>query len=328
MSQVPQQIDQYKIIEMVGEGGLGKVYKALDTQSNQIVALKVLHSHYGNDQRFLGVFHRELLMHRTLNHASLVPILDNHFKPPMCYIVSRFIDGWPLRGFTRHFGRLPPLVALSLTVQISAGLDALHLRDLVHGDLSAANILVEKSGRAFLTDFSLTSDTTALRQRDHIFGTPGYYSPEHLSKSPVTPASDVYVIGLLVYEMITGTKLIPPLDGGKQGQTILNLMASASFRSLKITHEALSQDILQLMRGMLHPLMIRRIENGEKLGRAVDALLKKYAIRNPQSAVLQVLQDGLLPTQFKMSTKQNIYLGHAPYSIDDLALLAPQRNGA
>ena len=320
MKQELTKIGQYEIIELVGEGGLGKVFKALDTKSNKIVALKLLHERYGRDERFLGVFHRELMMHRTVSHHSLVPILDNHFEPPMCFIVSRFIDGWAGRGVIRHFGRIPPLVALSLMVQISAGLDALHLRDLVHGDLSAANILVEKTGKAFLTDFSLTSDVSSLAKKEHIFGTPGYYSPEHLTSAPVTPASDIYVTGLLLWEMINGQKLIPALEGGKATKELLYHMMNISFRGLKCTSEGLVRDLLGLLRMMLHPQAAKRFENGEKLGRALDMLLKKYGINNPQAAVVQFLGDGLLPTHHK-AAPQNIYLGHAVYSLQDLVLL-------
>lgn len=320
MKQELTTIGNYQIIELVGEGGLGKVFKALDLTSQQIVALKLLHERYGRDERFLGVFHRELMMHRTVSHPCLVPILDNHFEPPTCFIVSRFVDGLAGRGLIKHYGRLPPLVVLSLVVQIAAGLDALHLRDLVHGDLSSANILIEKTGKAFLTDFSLTSDTTSLAKKEHIFGTPGYYSPEHLTSAPVTPASDIYVMGLLIWEMINGQKLVPALEGGKATKELLHHMMNISFRDLKCTSEGLVRDLLGLLRGMLHPQAAKRFENGEKLGRAVEGLLRKYGIQNPQAAVAQFLSDGLIQSSYKVPL-QNIYLGHAIYSLEDIVLL-------
>lgn len=316
-------IGQYEILELVGEGGLGKVFRARDTSTGNIVALKLLHERYGADERFLGIFHRELMMHRTVSHPSLVPILDNHFEPPTCYIVSRYIDGWPSRFLIRHYGRVPPLIALALMVQVSMGLDALHLRDLVHGDLSAANILIEKTGKVFLTDFSLTADVSSLVKKEHIFGTPGYYSPEHLTASPVTPASDVYVIGLLLWELIMGTKMIPALDGGNSVPILLQHMANVSFRNFKCTNQELVKDILGLLRNILHPVAIKRYENGEKLGRALDILLKKHGIHNPQAAVVQYLSDGLLAAHYRVAT-QNIYMGYAPYTIEDLQLLNPK----
>lgn len=314
-------IGNYQILELVGEGGLGKVFKAIDLTSHEIVALKLLHERYGLDERFLGIFHRELMMHRTVSHPCLVPILDNHFAPPTCFIVSRFVDGPSGRGLIKHYGRIPPLVALSIIVQLSAGLDALHLRDLVHGDLSAANFLIEKNGKAFLTDFSLTSDTTSLAKKEHIFGTPGYYSPEHLTSAPVTPASDIYVIGLLLWEMVNGRKIVPALEGGKATKEILHHMMNITFRDLKCTSEALTRDLAMLLRAMVHPQAAKRFENGEKLGRAVDSLLKKYRISNPQAAVAQYLADGLVQSSYKV-VPQNIYLGHALYSLDDIALLS------
>jgi len=323
MQKALTQIGQYEILELVGEGGLGKVFKARDTVSKQIVALKLLHERYGADERFLGVFHRELMMHRTVSHPSLVPILDNHFQPPICYIVSRFIDGWPSRFIIRHFGRAPPLIAMALMVQVSTGLDALHLRDLVHGDLSAANILIEKTGKVFLTDFSLTADVSSLVKKEHIFGTPGYYSPEHLTASPVTPASDVYVIGLLLWELIMGTKLIPAMEGSKAVPIVLQHMANVSFRNLKCTVEEMVKDLLGLFRLMLHPVANKRFENGEKLCRALEFTLKKHGITNPQAAVVQYLSDGLLVPRTRPST-QNIYHGYAPYSVEDLLLLNPK----
>ena len=100
-------------------------------------------------------------------------------------------------------------------------------------------------------------------------------------------------------------------------------MANISFRNLKCTNEELVKDLLGLFRMMLHPIAAKRFDNGEKLGRALQITLKKHGIHNPQAAVVQYLSDGLLPTPYKVQT-QNIYLGYAPYSIEDLLLLSPK----
>ncbi|MFY7930019.1 MAG: serine/threonine protein kinase [Oligoflexus sp.] len=309
---------EYHLVELVGEGGLGKVYRAYDIRTKEEVAIKFLHERYLEDDAFSGVFHRELLIHKSLQHPALVPIYAGRFQPPHCYIVSRFIDGWSLRSLLAHFGRCPPLVGLSIAIQIAAGLDALHLRDLVHADLSTANILIEKSGRAYLTDFGLTAFANPHDVRKNIFGTPGYYSPEHLINRPIAASSDVYVLGLLIYEMLDGQKFIPAASASQHANEILRRMENPRLGMIKCVAPDLRADLLTLLRTCLEPMAEKRYASGEEVGLVLNKMLRRYRIHSPQQAVLEFLSDGLLSVTQSPALEQDIYWGNVPYQLDDL----------
>src|SRR5688572_25491753 len=107
-------IGPYIIEYEVGAGGLGRVFRSKDPKTGRAVAIKVLHDRYQESRKFLGIFHRELLIVARLKHKHIVEFVDANFDPPNCYIVSEFIDGWSLYKIMRHFGRIPPVVALCI----------------------------------------------------------------------------------------------------------------------------------------------------------------------------------------------------------------------
>jgi serine/threonine protein kinase len=313
----------YQLMEPVGEGSLGRVYKALDTRQQKLVAVKVLHDRLRQDPLFTGVFHRELMMQQRVSHPHLVRYLDGCYEPPVFYMVTQWIDGWTLRQIIKHFGRLPPLVSLCIAWQFAQGLDGLHLHDLVHADLSASNIMIERSGRVFLADFSLVLDSALDSYKNMIIGTPGYYSPEHLSAESVVAASDIYVLGLLIFEMVEGRKIIPEMDAKTKMPEIIQAMRSLRVGPMKCTHAALRQGLSQILEPMLEPMLVRRVNSIEKVASSLKHLLLKFGIQDPYGAVRQFLKDGQFQTTDSQKHRdQDIYQGYKPYSIEDIQLLA------
>lgn len=313
----------YQLLEPVGEGGLGRVYKALDTRQQKLVAVKVLHDRLRQDPMFTGVFHRELMMQQRVSHPHLVSYLDGCYNPPIFYMVTQWIDGWTLRQVIRHFGRLPPLVSLCIAWQFAQGLDGLHLHDLIHADLSASNIMIDRRGKVYLADFSLVLDSQLDSYKNMVIGTPGYYSPEHLSAQSVVAASDIYVMGLLIFEMIEGQKIVPELDAKTHGMQVVQAMKNLRVSIVKCTDEAMRASLNQLLEQTLEPLLARRMSSIEKASSALKHILLKFGIQDPYAAVRQFLKDG----QFRMmdtrqQREQDIYLGYKPYSIEDIQILA------
>ena len=142
-----------------------------------------------------------------LQHKHIVGYKDASFQPPYCYIVSEFVDGLSLHHFMKKSnGPIPPLVALSIVLNILQGLDYLHLHDTFHSDLSSPNVIIKNNGKVFLTDFGLAVTDEVDNYKGPMVGTPGYFSPEHVSIDPIVAASDVYCAGLLLYEMMVGKK--------------------------------------------------------------------------------------------------------------------------
>lgn len=296
----------YRLIEEIGQGGIGKVYRAIDTRNEQVVAIKFLHAALANDPKHLGIFHRELLIMAGLRHKHLVAYLDSCFKPPTCFIVTEFVQGWSLREFMRKIGTIPPLVSLSIIFEILRGLDYLHLHDVIHSDLSAANILLDVTGRVRVTDFGLASRFEIEDYADYILGTPGYYSPEHVTRIPMVPRSDLYCVGLILFELVTGQKAV---IASKERAAVLKSMKSISVKGVKTTNKFLNNSLHKILSEALQFHVSRRTENTEAMLYQIFKVLEKFDIRFSRLAILQFLIDQKFVFLKGEVQKQDIYLG-------------------
>ncbi len=301
-----ESFEGYKVLDEVGVGGLGKVYRAIDLKTGQTVAIKVLHEKYAMSRKFLGIFHRELLIVSSLHHKHIVSYLNSYFKPPVCYIVSEFIDGWPLHKFVRAVGRVPPLVALSIIFDMLQGIDYLHLHDTIHSDLSAPNVLIDKSGRVLVTDFGLACQIDIEDYKNYMVGTPGYYSPEHITDTPMTPATDIYCTGLMLFEMMTGKKAVPALTDRRQ---IYSAMKNIPF-SLIVTKDGKMQSMFRkLLKRVLHIKAHKRIQSADEMMLECFKILKHFELRFARHAIQQFLIDQNLAKGPLKVPPQNIYYG-------------------
>lgn len=300
-------IGKYLIDYEVGAGGLGKVYKGIDPDTGQEVAIKVLHDQYQKDRRFLGIFHRELLIVSRLKHKHIVECIDVNYKPPNCYIVSEFIDGWSLYRLTKQLGRVQPLVALSIAIEILQGIDYLHLHDTIHSDLSSPNVLISKKGRVYLTDFGLACSDEVENYKNYMVGTPGYYSPEHITDAPIVPQSDVYCVGLLLFEMITGKKAV---EASKERDTVVKSMKNIDFKLIRCNELRMQASIRGICRRALRFHPVFRTRSAEKMILEIYRLLKRYKIKYSRHAVLQALAQAGLVQPLPEKYKQDISRGH------------------
>lgn len=311
----PQNFGHYRIIEEVGAGGLGRVFRGIDERSGKTVAIKVLHDKYVNNTKFLGIFHRELLIMAGMHHKHIVGYLDSYFEPPNCYIVTEFVEGWSGHQFLKLVGVIPPLVALSIIIDMMKGIDHLHLHDTVHSDLSSANFLIDRSGRVMVTDFGLSCQTEIEDYKNYMVGTPGYYSPEHISEARVSPQTDLYCSGLLLYEMISGRKAVPASTDRK---AVLAAMKRIPFDRLGIADRNLNQKIVKLLKALLQFNASKRIQTAEHMMFACYEILKAYDIRYARHAIKKFLVDRNLVHGPFSGYDQNIYFGFAGREIHSL----------
>ena len=305
----PKRIGRYDIDYEVGAGGLGKVYRAIDSETGRAVAVKVLHEKYQRSKRFLGIFHRELLIVSRLKHKHIVEYLDANYKPPNCYIVTEFIDGWSLHRIIKHFRRLPPLVALSIGIDMLQGIDYLHLHDTIHSDLSSPNVLIARNGRVLLTDFGLACSGEFENYKNYMIGTPGYYSPEHITDSAIQVQSDIYCIGLLIYEMIAGAKAV---RASKNRDEVIQDMKSIDFSKIKCSERRMQSQIRSMLKKALSFKIGRRTPSAEKFILEIFKILKKYEIRYARHAIHQYLSEGGLSLPIPEKYHQDILQGHIP----------------
>ena len=299
-------IKNFRIIREVGAGGLGQVFQAIDERTGRSVAIKILHKKYQLDVRFLGIFHRELMIVSRLKHKYIVEYISSSFNPPICYIITEFVDGCSLYKLVRDCGRLPPLVALAISLHILQGIDYLHLHDTIHSDLSSPNVLIEKNGRSLVTDFGLACQQEVEDYKNYMIGTPGYYSPEHVTNNSIVPGSDIYCVGLLLYEMIVGDKAV--LATKDRGE-IIRAMHNINFDRLPITDRKLKKMIQKVLKYSL-AFNPQKRPGCEMMIMQVSEILLRYQIRYARYAIRQFLNDiGLSNRRSKEKTDQNIYQG-------------------
>ena len=205
--------DRYTVIEEIGAGGMGQVYKAVDRKLGKPVALKLIRPHLAARAGGAERFRRELALAREVTHPNVCRVHDLGEIDGILYISMEYIEGQTLDRLVQSVGHLSPRQAISLGRQICAGLQAVHERSIVHRDLKPGNIMVGRSGHALVMDFGMAYQHGDQRLTDAgvVLGTMAYLSPEQARGQPTDPRSDVYAVGLMLYEMLTGRR--PPGDG-------------------------------------------------------------------------------------------------------------------
>ena len=201
---------RYKLLERVGSGGMSVVYKAHDLSLGRLVAVKMLHESLTGDEGFLQRFQHEAHAAANLQHQNIVTVHDIGQDGYRHYIVMEFVDGRTLKQIIRQQAKLgqpmPINRALDLIIQVCNGIGYAHRAHLVHCDVKPQNILVTRDDRVKVADFGIARAVSeASQQHDaRAWGTPQYFSPEQASGHPPSPASDVYAIGIILFEMLTG----------------------------------------------------------------------------------------------------------------------------
>ena len=208
---------RYQIIGLLGKGGMGEVYRANDLTLDQPVALKFLPESMARDAAMLARFHNEVRIARQVSHPNVCRVYDLGEVDGRPYLSMEYIDGEDLGSLLRRIGRLPADKAIEFARRICAGLAAAHDKGVLHRDLKPSNIMVDSKGQVFITDFGLAAVTGELREAQAREGTPAYMAPEQLAGAEVTARSDIYALGLVLYEMFAGKR---PFEAGTLAETI------------------------------------------------------------------------------------------------------------
>src|SRR5277367_4662213 len=198
--------ERYRILGRLGKGGMGEVYRANDLRLGQTVALKFLPESTAQDPAMLARFYNEVRVARQVTHPNVCRVFDIgefHGQP---FLSMQFIDGENLASLLLRIGRLPPDKAVEIARKMCAGLAAAHAQNVLHRDLKPANIMLDNRGQVVITDFGLAGLAEDMRGAEIGSGTPAYMSPEQLAGTEVTSKSDIYALGLVLYEIFTGRK--------------------------------------------------------------------------------------------------------------------------
>jgi Protein kinase domain len=208
----------YRVESLVGRGGMGVVYRATDLSLDRPVALKLIAPELAQDKRFRERFLREPRLAAALDHPHVIPIYEAGEHDGQLYLAMRFVEGSDLKTVLEQEGRLPPERALKVLGQVAGALDAAHRRALVHRDVKPANVLIDTDGHAYLTDFGITKQVGgASTDTGRMVGTLDYLAPEQIRGDPVDGRTDVYALGCLLYECLSGA---PPFRRATEAETL------------------------------------------------------------------------------------------------------------
>src|SRR6204780_2310083 len=197
---------RYPVLSRLGSRRRADVYLAEDQLLGRQLAVKVLHHHFAEDQEFVERFRREASSAAALSHPNIVAIFDRGEWNGTYYIAMEYVAGRSLKSIVRDEGPMDPATAIDIVVQILRGARFAHKRGVVHRDLKPHNVILDEEGRVKVTDFGIArAGASEITQTGSIMGTARYLSPEQAQGQPVSPRSDLYSIGVMLYELLTGT---------------------------------------------------------------------------------------------------------------------------
>lgn len=271
--------ERYQLQEAIGRGGMATIYRGHDMRMDRVVAIKVLREVYSTDPKFVTRFQREAKAASSLQHPNIVQVYDYGQSEGNYFIVMELVDGKDLRHYLRSRGVLAVDRAVIITHDVALGLGAAHRRQIVHRDVKPQNILVGHDGSIKLTDFGIASvykdiNAERLTTTGMTLGTVQYYAPEQAQGEIVNPAADVYALGIVMYEMLTGRT---PFEGDTPVAVAMQHIQDAPLAPSQLNPNippALEEIILRC----LEKVPDMRYRNGTLLARALELLSEQEGV--------------------------------------------------
>jgi eukaryotic-like serine/threonine-protein kinase len=278
---------RYVIKRKLGSGGMADVYLAEDQELGRRVALKLLNDRHASDEQFVERFRREAQSAAGLNHASIVSIFDRGYAEGTYYIAMEFLDGRTLKELLIRNGPTPVPIAIDYARQILGALSFAHRNGIVHRDIKPHNIIVGSDGRLKVTDFGIArSGASQMTEAGSIVGTAQYLSPEQARGAPVDPRSDLYSLGIVLYEMLTGHV---PFTGDTPVEIAMKHLSQVPEPPSKLRHDV-PHDLDAIVMRALAKDPDQRYESAEEMDADLARVARGVAVaRETEDAMTQVL---------------------------------------
>jgi serine/threonine-protein kinase len=285
--------DRYELISLIATGGMAQVWRATDTVLGRSVAAKILHPHLATDRGFLVRFRREAVAAARLSHPGIVSIYDTVSQPGLEAIVMELVDGDTLRSILDQRGALPPDEVIDLGLQITDALANAHASGIVHRDIKPSNILRCRDNRVRVTDFGIAKagEDTDLTVTGTLLGTAKYLSPEQVRGDASDPRSDLYSVGIVLFEALTGR---PPFRADTDAATALARLQKPPPRTRHINPE-LPQDLDDLVASLMARDPDDRPDRAGDLRVALSALRPRTEVPGPVDETLVVAEPVYVP---------------------------------
>jgi serine/threonine protein kinase len=310
--------NRYEILEALGSGGMAMVYRCRDLNLQREVALKVLRETYIEDPTFQANFLQEARAAANLSHPNIVTVFDFGQDQDRLYIVMEYVSGTDLKTLMRRQGPLPIQEAVSIMVKIAKGVGYAHRAGLVHCDLKPQNILITPDGGAKITDFGISRALATIspdERVDVVWGSPQYFAPEQAAGGPPSPSSDVYSLGVIIYEMLTGHL---PFEA-EDAQTLAELHLHAE----PITPRTLNANIPQNLNNIILKVLAKepaaRYRTADQFARILENFVQNRAPQSDQPASMESLEPA---SEFKTMAYQPRQLPEVDWKAVGLGLLA------
>ncbi len=285
--------NRYRIVELRGTGGMAIVYRAIDENTKHDVAVKILRPDLARDEDYVTRFQREAVAASRMTHHNIVNLIDVGMDGDLRFLVMEFISGKTLKDLIRERGRLSPRLATEITIRILSALQHAHDNGIIHRDIKPQNILVQDDGIVKVTDFGIAriADSATLTKGDVVMGSVHYLSPEQASGHPVDSRTDIYSVGVVLYEMLTGRV---PFDGENQVS-----IAMKHIHDMPPAIEAIAPEVPQSLIAVCMKALNKNPEY-------------RYQTASYMAQDLRLVMDGQLVTNYRAEDDSIFGLGKQP----------------
>ncbi len=266
---IGQRLGAYRVLELVGKGGMGVVFRANQLSLDRIVALKVLNRSLVSRKGFVDRFVKEAKATGNLNHPNLIQVHDFGKEGEDYWFSMEFVEGRTVSQILRSRGKMPERLALHVAKEVAKALDYAHRRGLVHRDIKPSNIMIDTEGHVKVADLGIAEtmrDVQTESKRVSVMGTPEYMSPEQAKGKQVDPKSDIYSLGAALYHMVTGNA---PFKGSKSKETVKMVVSEEPVSVRELLPEA-TGPFVKLLHHMMEKDRDKRIESAKDLISAID----------------------------------------------------------
>lgn len=276
---IPILANRYQLLQTLGSGGMAVVYRARDLNLERYVAVKILRPDFSKDEGFRKRFHQEAKAAANLSHPNIVTVHDFGLDGERLFIIMEYVPGTNLKSMIREQQVIPTEKALDLMIQAAQGIGYAHRAGLIHCDIKPHNMLVAPDGRLKVTDFGIARALTTIQPDEknaYVWGSPQYLSPEQAEGLPPSPASDVYSLGIVLYEMVTGK--LPFFS--KDATELTRMHKEVVPISTRNFNPEVPVTLDQIILKVLSKEQTSRYRTADQFGRVLENLKESYKINS------------------------------------------------